>query len=442
MAEGVFMFRSMLVVLVLVLCCMPKLQAAESTPLHQDDPAIVKQLAALEDNTIIRLPIKHVPAQRDYSNKMVYMSDRQTAFYAGGGHNVGRWCDAWEYHLGSNTWYNLFPAEGGDHGHIKGAVYWDVPKLLKDPNTQLSAYSKEQLEKTRAWWPKFVVLKDGHLVTPGGGPLMTCHLWDGITYDEKAKKIVWVSGCGSASMAYEAHAYFTGKPVDEIKKQMDWTYTQTWMFDTVTKKWIHYRTKQKPPRIDGMGASMTYIPEWGKCLFYVAAENVSPPNFLTASFDVEADKWQELQPNGGNLRAIAGKTAPMAEAQHAYSARHKKIVAVDKKATYVYDIDKNHWSKLNDAVPIVAGDANDAQTVFGYDSVSDVWLLCDPGSKRIAAFSLTENKWELLQTKGAPIIKPQWGNGFGYFDPKFNVFVLAGDREMCVYRYKKAPVGK
>lgn len=422
--------------------CVSAAESPAAAPLpHQDDPAVVKQLDALDDNTIVRLPSKNIPVQRDYSNKMVYMSDRQSAFYAGGGHNVGRTCDAWEYHLGSNTWHNLFPAEGGDHGLIKGAVYWDVAKLVKDPNAQLSAYSKELLEKTRAWWPKNVVLKDGHLVTPGGGPLMTCHLWDGITYDEKAKKIVWISGCGSASMAYEAHAYFTGKPVDEIKKQMDWTYKQTWMFDPAAKKWIHYRTKEKLPRIDGMGASMTYIPDWGKCFFYVAAENVSPPNFMMLSFDVDGDKWQEIQPNGGGLRGLAHKAAPMAEAQHAYSAKHKKIVAVDQKSTYSYDIAKNEWAKLNDAVPIVV-DANDSQTVFGYDSISDVWLLCEPNTKRIAAFSLTDNKWEMLKPKGPPIIKPEWGRGYGYFDPKFNVLVLAGDREMCLYRYKKAPAGK
>lgn len=420
--------------------------AGESTaaPLYKNDPEIVTLIDALGDNSTTILPVKSTPGQRDYSNKMVYMIDRQTAFYCGGGHNVGRYCDAWEYHLGSNTWHELFPREGGEHGNeIKQFSYFDRRSLgdlsKLGPNPEIKdANVKKNYEYTKAWWLKNVVLKNGHLVTRSGGPLMNSHTWDAITYDEKAKKIVWIGGPGCLSGAWELHALFNGLEFKSVEKQMDPSYVQgVWMFDPSAKmesRWIQYRTKEKIPRFEGMGASMTYVPELGKTLYYVAAENVSPPAFSMDSFDVVADKWQALQPS---LRSLYIKSAPRAEAQHAYSSKHKKIVAVDQKATYAYDVSANQWTKLNDAVPIDPGDANDARTVFAYDSVSDAWLLAYPSSKQVAAFSLAENKWELLKPQGPPIAKPDYASGYGYFDPRFNVLVLMADGKASLYRYKK-----
>ena len=90
----------------------------------KDDPAVVKMLAELDEGCSLLLPpVKHMyqgkpyeasgrnsPYARDYTTKMVYAPERQTAFYAGGNHGHGRTNDVWEYHLGSNTWHLLFPA--------------------------------------------------------------------------------------------------------------------------------------------------------------------------------------------------------------------------------------------------------------------------------------------------------------------------------------------
>ena len=131
--------RALLVSLALVVSMAAAARAAApaSQP-YADDPAVVKLLADLPPGQALLLPaVKHVdeagqpikgegrlsnPYSRDYTNKMVYAADRQTAIYEGGNHGEGRTCDAWEYHLGSNTWIRLAAPDGGDQGAVSRAT--------------------------------------------------------------------------------------------------------------------------------------------------------------------------------------------------------------------------------------------------------------------------------------------------------------------------------
>ena len=102
------------------------------------------------------------PEGRDYSLKMVWMSDRKRAFFCGANHqSPHRFNDAWEYDLASNTWVCLYNPD-----------YNDV--------LPLPAYAKDTL-----------VVKDGWLRTKNGGPGHPAHTWSGITYDPNQKAIVW-----------------------------------------------------------------------------------------------------------------------------------------------------------------------------------------------------------------------------------------------------------
>jgi len=103
---------------------------SEAAPPCDDDPQIVELLRGLGDSTAASLPFDRDNAAHtgrsgnDYSMRMAYAPDRQTALYAGGNHNDGRRNDCWEYHLGSNSWHRLFPDEGGDHYLLKGVVMY------------------------------------------------------------------------------------------------------------------------------------------------------------------------------------------------------------------------------------------------------------------------------------------------------------------------------
>jgi len=217
-----------------------------------------------------------------------------------------------------------------------------------------------------------------------------------------------------------------------------------WMFDPAKRTWIHYRTDGKRAQLRGMGATMAYLPDLGKTVWYVAAQNVSPHAFEMWLLDAVEDRWTELKPNGGKSIATLvtkDKVAPLAEQQTAYSPRHKKLVAVLEHDTFVYDVAANRWSK-------VAGDeriyGHDAHSVFAYDEQADAFLLAFPPDGRgkqlrLAAFSLATGRWELIEPNGPAVPAIQYGGYTGYYDPGHHVLVIQGrycDR-VWVYRHGK-----
>lgn len=427
--------------------------------LYDADPAILATLKSLGPNTAAVLPPVKVecgdeqrfgfprfgPGQRDYCNKMPYAPDRGTALYAGGNHMVPhRMNDVWEYHLGSNTWHMLYAPDGGNAGEHKGAYFLTSRTLAREPDKELSDKEKEQIENYRGWWDEYVQLKDGHITTKNGGPIMPAHTWDAFTYDPRAKRLLWGMGANPAAQPATL-AYFAKVRTEEVEKRLDAAYTPMWMFDPAAKKWIHYRTENpRTPRaaLRGMGATMHYIPDLGKSIWYVAAQNVSPAAYEMWTYDAAADEWAELKPNGGkSIGELAGRlgVAPMSEQQSAYSPRDRKLVAVLKHDTFVYDIAANEWSKVNTDERIYG---HDAHSVFVYDDAADVFLLAFPPDGRgktmkLAAFSLKTNKWDLLDPRGPTIPETKYGSYMGYYDPQHNAFVVQGrysDR-MWVYRH-------
>lgn len=432
--------------------------AAAAEPPHRDDPAIIESLAKLDERTGLLLPAvrvecgelklydmhKYGPGQRDYCNRMPYAPDRQTALYAGGNHQVPhRMNDVWEFHLGSNTWHLLYAPDGGNAGAHKAAYFLTSRNLVKDPAMALSDDQRRQIEGYRQWWQQNVVFRDGHLETTRGGPIMPSHTWDAFTYDEKTGMLLWGMGASSAGQI-STHAYYNGRPIAEIEKQEDGTYTPMWMFDPAARRWSHYRTPGEHAALRGMGATMAYLPDRGQSLWYVAAQNVSPAAYEMWLFDGVNDKWTELKPNGGKsigTLATKEKVAPMSEQQTAYSPKASKLVAVLGPDTFVYDVAANQWSK---AVTDDRIHGHDAHSVFVYDSKADVFLLAFPPGGRgkqlkLAAYSLETNKWEVLDPRGDPIPAPQYGSHMGYYDSRLNALVIQGRgmNRVWVYRHGK-----
>jgi len=80
--------------------------------------------------------------------------------------------------------------------------------------------------------------------------------------------------------------------------------------------------------------------------------------------------------------------------------------------------------------------------VFDYDQHADVFLLAyKPKGKEVslAAFSLKTMKWERVVPKGPAIPQTKNGKIFGYYDPRYNAFVVQGRRvnQMWVYRHSR-----
>jgi hypothetical protein len=435
--------------------------AGEAAPPYQDDPEVVAKLKALGDGESLLLPpVRHLrdgkeikgegrdsPYARDYTNKMVWAPERQTALYAGGNHGAGRTNDVWEFHLGSNAWHCLFAAEGGDHARFKWTLMFSRSIFEKDPGYKMKAEEQKNWDECQAWWKENVGLKDGQYLTKGGGPLIVGHTWDTLVYEPNTKRMIHGTGAYCAQSAWLEHK-FSGRPLEEVSKGCGKSpdgkpYKTMWFFDPASRKWVPYASESPLASLQGMGGSLIYVADLKKVVWYYAGQNSPGAPHTMRTWDPVKDEWQELKPNGGKSVAELAfklKIAPESEQQMAYSAKHKKIVAVLNKTAYAYDVEKNEWSKPNDAIPFTAMDCN---TVFACDEASGLFLLADPRSGQLAAFDLAANKWEPVAPKGPGLPKPPYCTGKGYYDPKFNVFVVqsAYTRSMWVYRHKKADRG-
>lgn len=434
-------------------------EGSPATPPYQDDPEIVKLLKDLPAGSSLELPpVKYMldgnpyklagrsgPYSRDYTNKMVYAPERHTALYCGGNHGAGRHNDVWEFHLGSNTWHCLFAPEGGDHAEFKFSLMFAPRMFEKNPDLKLDEKQQKNFEDCAKWWKENVVLHEGNFLTKNRlGPLLVGHTWDTLVYDPIQKRLIQGTGAHCANSPW-LHHKFTGEPLEDIKAKhgknpQGKPYRTMWTFDPATRKWIPYAHESELAVLRGMGATMLYVSDWKKIVYYVAAQNVTPSAMYMRAYDPATDTWEDLKPNDGkgimNL-AYKDKVAPGSEQQTAYSEKSKKIVAVLGTSTFAYDLKSNAWSKLNDAVPFRA---DDAKTVFAYDNTADVFMLCDPRNNKLATYSLEKNEWSEVTPKGPGIPKPPFNIGKGYYDPAHNVFVVqsASASKIWVYRHKQA----
>jgi len=420
-----------------VLSNLPATPVAAAAPNYQDNPAIIDKLRRLQPGSAVslgkaRVTGKHIkawakrfrngPYVRDFCRKMPYMPDRGTAFYAGANHgSPHRFNDAWEYHLGSNTWHLLFPPDGGDHRVFR--------------KYRMNVKKKREVEKNtealKAWFDKNVVFRDGTLQTRKGGPLAPWHTWDGITYDRHSKRAMWAV-LSTKKGLLGLYAEMTGRDLGAMQKAYS-PGSGLWMFDFEKGHWIRQTGTQVNPKMIGMGGTLEYIPELGASFWFAASWRDDEGGWL---YDDVKNTWRRLQINGrrkfyGKNSLKPGKDlAPPQEMQSAYSSRHRKLVAVRDGGAWVYDIDRNTWK-------LVARDrrirAHDARTVFVYDSKNDVFLLADYRDRSLYAFSLLSTAWTRIKPNGAPVPKAR---AAGFYDEQHDVFVLAGEKgKVWVYRH-------
>ncbi|MCP5367251.1 MAG: hypothetical protein H6907_20735 [Hyphomicrobiales bacterium] len=404
---------------------------------YEPDPRIVKVLKDLKPgHSVILGHVKvagkdiekwrrnfvHGPYIRDYCLKMPYMADRGTAFYAGANHATPHaFNDAWEFHLASNTWHLLFPPDGGNQLKMFAAQH----AIKRNPNDKASA------DYLRDWYAKNVVLRDGTLQTRNGGPIRPWHTWDGLTYDPRTKRALWaVMHTGERHL--RAYAEATGQDPKVLRPQIA-PGTGMWMFDFDKGHWIRQTGTKFNPKMRAAGSFLHYIPDLGRSVWFGAEWNDDSGMW---SYDSVENRWLNLNPNGRsrfygvNQDRPGRDLVPPQEMQVAYSAKHRMLVAVRNRGLWIYDVDKNAWSKKIEDPDIFA---HDARTVFAYDDRDDLFLLAYPGKGRLHAYSPQTGTWRGLFVHGAGMFTER---SAGYYDPEFDVFVLVGsDGRTWVYRY-------
>ncbi len=429
----------------------------KARPPYADDPAILKIINGLEPGEGAFLPPttsveggskidtgdalpKHGPSLKDFSNKMPYIPARQTAFHCGGGHNHQRYNDAWEYHLGSNTWIRLLASEGGDQGHIKYG--WFVcRKVFGNPGVELSEKEKRGLEAIRTWFKEHMVIRDGYVQTKiTGAGFMTSHTWDGLTYDPLVNKVFHYSGhstvtdyrCWFVLMEDWTPENFEEK-FKAFEKKLRPADTPMWAFDFNDHKWTKVYQKGSDVNVrSGSGAFMHYVPDLKKSICY----QVHKPPYGMAAYDAVSGKMEDMNPNGGeSLGTLRQKEiAPTREGQVAYSPRHKLLVDVHGLNTFIYDIRKNEWRKSAESRPLFA---HDARTIFDYDSENDTFVLFGKsrsGKGNIWQMSLDDEKWTRVEPTGEV---PAAFHGRGFYHPVHKVFVISsGSSTIWVYKPK------
>jgi hypothetical protein len=449
--------------------------AAEDGPLYKDDPAIAGKIKELGDRSAVMLgkfkvkpddaakshhALKNGPGRRDYGNKMPYAPDRGTAMYCGANHNVPhRLNDVWEFHLGSNTWHLICkPGTNGSAlrawsnraGKARKAI-----KAGKDVEKNKAFLKGEYADYARKWWSRCTVA-DGYLQDKAnGGPVQPWHTWDGVTYDEGTKRLYWavLDSDNFKQAKHRVHinktrnyAKSTGQDPAKLVAQLK-PGTSMYMYDPSKKRWFKQLGEGPFPIMRGMGGTLHYLPDIDKTIWYACVGN-TPGGYDEGmwSYDATANKWTNLIP-GGKLRGMVytKKIAPGGELQVAYSPKHKKLVAVYKTGTFVYDVAKNTWARAADN----PSHGHDSVSVFAYDSHADVFLFVGKKGGRwstkpwtLSAYDLKTGKWEVVKIKGAQLPqdppKRHWlaQQYSGYYDPGHNAFVLYVGRSSRTWAYR------
>jgi RNA polymerase sigma factor (sigma-70 family) len=447
----------------------PKIKWPTRNPVpYANDPAVVAKLKALGEGSGLKLgkfkttpadvtkwhrTFKYGPSRRGFCNKMPYAPDRKTAMYCGGDHGVPHGLnDVWEFHLGSNTWSLICPPSSNKHvlRMARGRMSRAKKAIAAGKDVAKNKVVAKKAEAAiKQWWSEKSV-KEGYFQSRNGGPVHPWHTWDGLTYDTRTRRLYWAELSSHNVKRKVQHvkvrnyAKMTGQDADKLAAKIK-PGTPMYAYDPAEGRWMRQMGSGPFPNMRGMGGMLHYIPDIDKTFWLCNSGNTVGSYDGMWVYDAKTNKWSCLI-TGGALMGLARRgAAPYGELQAAYSSRHKKLVAVLERGTFVYDIKTNKWTKAARST----GYAHDAQSVFVYDSNADVFMLiAKDGDKywsgdvpwRLGVYDLSTDKWAVVKIKGenVPGKKASYA---GYYDPEHNVlavYVMTRSGGFTwVYRHRK-----
>lgn len=388
----------------------PAKPRAEPAP----DAELLAKIEALPDNTWMKLPpVKTVgdmgvlrpdykrtgPTVRDYSNKMVWAPERKRALYMGGGHNIHPHNDVWEYDLASNTWICLYGAD-------------PLPPSFKRPDEE---------EKIVTWFKENLVYKDGFVLTRRGAPVRPTHTWWALAYDSD-KRCLLFADAHKALWVWNKDLFvkvFNLDPKDPIMEGAGSGAGVAWLFAFYpeTREWKEVRKVPKAYE----GSCLEYLPD-SKTVWWNSSK--------TYHLDTAKGEWVDYG------------TTPAFGVNHghaAYEPETRKIVAIVKAETWVFDVNTSQWMRMQEKGPCRA---HIPCSTFCYDSAARKFVLYTalgadgkPAAPSLWLYDLAKNEWTDTKPQGEV---PKVGNIAGYYDVARNVTVIYSNTETWVYRCNKA----
>jgi hypothetical protein len=391
------------------------------------DAALLGRIAALADNTWLRLgPVKTAgnlswcgkpawpntkrlavrgPGGRDYCTKMAWAPDRKRALYCGANHRTPHFLnDVWEYDLASNTWACLCAPD--PQYPIQGPYPYGPRKT----------YKPGEKERLLRWVRKHAVYRDGLIQTPRGGPLRPCHTWWGLVYDPRRRRLLWLNP-SQGLLFTDEKTLAEGLGIDLVeasfwKKEKAKHGGTFWQFDPFARKWAGVSATQ-PDRC--AAACLEYLPDL-ETLWY------------------KGDRACHLYDRAKGTWRLLAKRGPPYGTVSAYDPRSRTVVAVDARKTWTFSFADNTWRVVQEKPPI---GGRDATCFFYHDPVARRFVLYTqvaPGG--LWLYDLAANQWTDARPKGDPPPRKR-GHMTGYYDPARNVTVYYDGREVWVYRCKR-----
>lgn len=403
---------SLVVVLALAAIAGTDARGEDFEPPPPADRELLARIEALPDNTWMKLPpfktagdvawmntraysdYRRIgPSVRDYCNRIVWAPERKRALYCGAGHNIHPLNDVWEYDLSSNTWICLYAPDP--------APPRDSPE----------------------WYRENVVLRNGVVVTPRGGPVRPAHTWWGLCYDSGARRLVFFDvHKGILFVNYTQLAEAVGLKVNGPELKLYGSGPgEGWMFrfDPAARAWDR-EVLTSTPKADE-STELHYLPD-------------------KQALWLHSGRTYLLERGEREWKMIAGG-GPRSGGVSAYDPETRTIVSAGNRA-YEFSCDSNEWTQGGELPGGARGRI--PCSMMCYDSAARRFVLCtalssagDARQFRLYLYDLKTHRWTDPEPKGD---LPTTTNFAGYYDPERNVTVVYSNRDMWVYRgTKEAP---
>jgi hypothetical protein len=322
----------------------------------------------------------------------------------------------------------------GPHAFIKPDGYLQVDLWCYDVNAH-------------AWiccfpgvLPKTISLKvdaNGFEVDDSGQPIpfSVSHGWNNLDYIPELKKFISVHNPCTYSMGL-----LKARRQEWIKDVKPAAAGHPWYFDVGTGRWERRLSQGQMPNLYEWGHVLRYSPHSRAAFYYDTHKR------LVFRFDPRANIWTALKPEGPTP-PVHSMTSVCYD-----SKRDRLYLASDKRSPgdapaersvvlWSYDIQANKWLDLQ---PRNAwkGVLSQSMAVMNYDQANDAVVVMEKEKMTVRIYDPKDNAWSDQPVKiDGPASKTQWNS---FYDSDLNVHFLhaAGDGQvgkMWAYRYKAIP---